>query len=360
VSRHPSDSPFVSSQTTSEVFLEDTNATRGPLRSTIQRARAFRLSPAAYRRVTLAALIALGVIIVTGAAVRLTGSGLGCPDWPTCEEGRFVAPLESHAMVEWVNRMITGIVSVAVMLAVAGALIRNPRRSDLTWLATGLVGGVVAQIVLGGITVLTDLHPAAVQAHFVLSMLIVWDAVVLNHRAGQPDGATSDRVVSTGVARLSVAVVALTGAAIVAGTVVTGSGPHGGDEEARRFDFAITTVARIHGVTVMVLLAATLALLYLAVHRRQAPTAVAHAGELFLLFGVLQAAVGYVQYFNDVPELLVGGHVLGSVLVWVAALRLELSTRAPSVEHRGVLGFDVPLLEVDHLDEDAVERERVS
>ena len=129
-----------------------------------------RLSPKAYHRITLVALVLLGAIIVTGAAVRLTGSGLGCSDWPTCEQGRLVAPLELHPMVEFVNRVFTGLVSVAVILAVLGALVRAPRRRDLTWLALGLVAGVVGQIVLGGITVLTDLHPAAVQSHFVLSI----------------------------------------------------------------------------------------------------------------------------------------------------------------------------------------------
>jgi len=317
------------------------------------------VTPVAYRTITLLALVALGIIIVTGAAVRLTGSGLGCSDWPTCEEDRLVAPLETHAMVEFVNRSITGVVSVAVILAVLGALFREPRRRDLTWLAAGLVAGVVAQIVLGGITVLTDLHPAAVQAHFVLSMVIVLNAVVLHHRAGLPKGPPI-RLVSAAVARLSATVVVLSAAAIVAGTVVTGSGPHGGDEEARRFGFSISSVARVHGIAVMALLAVTLVLLYFVVRRHEAPLATVQAAELFLMVGVVQAGIGYVQYFTDVPEILVGGHVLGAVLVWIAALRLDLSTRGVLFEHRGALaGLDLPLFEVDHLDEDPIEGERV-
>lgn len=318
------------------------------------------VTPTAYRRITLIALIALGLIVVTGAAVRLTGSGLGCSDWPGCHQDQFVPPLEVHDMVEFVNRAITGLVSIAVIIAVLGALVRQPRRRDLTWLAAGLVGGVLAQIVLGGITVLTDLHPAAVQAHFVLSMVIVMNAVVLHHRAGQPDGPPI-RLVPAAVARLTAAVVVLSAVAIVAGTVVTGSGPHGGDEEARRFGFAIESVTRVHGVAVMTLLAVTLVLLYFVVGRREAPPATAQAAELFLLVGVLQASLGYVQYFTGVPEILVGGHVLGAVLVWVAALRLDLSTRGVLVEDRRALPTElqVPLLEVDHLDEDPVERERV-
>ncbi|HEX6596096.1 MAG TPA: COX15/CtaA family protein, partial [Acidimicrobiales bacterium] len=105
-----------------------------------------RITPAAYRRLTLVAAIAVGFIIVTGGAVRVTGSGLGCPDWPTCDDSRVVAPLEYHAMVEFVNRTITGLVSIAVILAVLGALFRTPKRRDLTWLSLGLIGGVLAQI----------------------------------------------------------------------------------------------------------------------------------------------------------------------------------------------------------------------
>ena len=293
------------------------------------RLRTPRLSPTAYRRITLLALFAIGFIIVTGAAVRLTGSGLGCPDWPTCDEGRVVAPLESHALIEFVNRTITGLVSVAVILAVLGSLWRVPRRRDLTWLSIGLVAGVLGQIVLGGITVLTDLHPVSVQGHFVLSMLLVWNAVVLHHRAGRADGGRRTIVipgVTPLMARLARAVVVLTGAAIVAGTVVTGTGPHGGDEEARRFGFEIATVARIHGGLVLALLAITL-LLAVQLRRHPSPARLTRAVELFLLLGVLQAAIGYIQYFSDVPVLLVGGHVLGAVLVWVAALRVDLATR---------------------------------
>ncbi len=286
------------------------------------------LTPAAYRRITFGALLANGFITVTGAAVRLTGSGLGCSDWPACEKDRLVAPLEFHALVEFVNRTITGLVSAAVILAVLGSLIRVPRRRDLTWLSLGLVAGVLAQIVLGGITVRVDLHPAAVQGHLVLSMVLIGIAVVLHHRAGRPDGPRRS-LVTPAVATLARVVVVLTAAAIVAGTVVTGSGPHGGDEDVRRFGFDIESVARVHGVIVMVLLAVTLVLLDQAVRRRRAPAVVGHALELFLLAAVAQAAIGYVQYFSGVPPLLVGGHVLGAVLVWVAALRLDLVTRAP-------------------------------
>ena len=153
--------------------------------------RAPTLSPAAYRRITLVALWSLVAIVVTGAAVRLTGSGLGCSTWPGCEPGELVPHGASshHAWVEFGNRLITGLVSVAVVLAVLGSLRRRgPRRRDLVWLSWGLVAGVVAQVLLGALVVKLDVHPIVVQGHFLVSGLLVADAVVLHHRASRPDG----------------------------------------------------------------------------------------------------------------------------------------------------------------------------
>src|SRR5438309_109390 len=134
-----------------------------------------RLSPAAFRQITLVAAVLLAVIIVTGAAVRLTDSGLGCPAWPNCAAGRLTphSASDSHAMVEFVNRVFTGLVSVVVIVAVLGSLLRDPRRRDLVWLSLGLVGGVVAQAVLGGLTVLFDLAPPFVMAHFLVSIALL-------------------------------------------------------------------------------------------------------------------------------------------------------------------------------------------
>ena len=146
------------------------------------------MSPARYRSITGTALVALVVIVITGAAVRLTGSGLGCSDWPTCEEDQLIADLEAHAMIEFVNRLITGVVSVAVIAAVLGSFFRRPRRRDLTWLSVGLVAGVIGQIVLGAFVVLTHLNPWLVLGHFLLSMVLVANAVALHARAAQHRG----------------------------------------------------------------------------------------------------------------------------------------------------------------------------
>jgi cytochrome c oxidase assembly protein subunit 15 len=286
------------------------------------------LSPAAYRRVTLIALVALTFIIVSGAAVRLTGSGLGCPDWPTCADNRVVAPLEYHAMVEFVNRTVTGLVSVAVILAVLGSLRRTPRRRDLTWLSVGLVAGVVGQIVLGGLTVLFELRPGFVMAHFLLSMVILADAVVLHDRAGRPDdGARPQPVGADGdVRRLGSLAVVAAGLVLFLGTVVTSSGPHGGDENAERLQFALPEVARFHGASVILFLTLVLVTLWrLRSATNSAAAVVLRRGEAVLAVAVAQAAIGYIQYFNGVPALLVGFHVAGAAAVWVATLRFRLA-----------------------------------
>ena len=285
------------------------------------------LSPPAYRRVTLFALLALTFIVVTGGAVRLTGSGLGCPDWPTCAENRVVAPWEYHAMVEFVNRTITGLVSLAVMLAVLGSLIRRPRRRDLLWLSVGLVAGVLGQIVLGGLTVLFELKPGFVMAHFLLSMVLLANAVVLHHRSGRPAGPTRPAVGSDllGLGRLEVAVAVLV---IFLGTIVTSSGPHGGDEDAERLPFLLPDVARLHGIAVMLFLAVTVVTLW-KLRRAGADPQILRRSEVLLAVVVAQGALGYIQYFTGVPALLVGFHIAGATAVWVAVLRLHLAFSVP-------------------------------
>ncbi|MEO5679420.1 MAG: COX15/CtaA family protein [Acidimicrobiales bacterium] len=288
-----------------------------------------RLSPRAYRQVTLVALLLLAAIIVSGGAVRVTGSGLGCPDWPTCDQGRLAPQLfeqsAGHATIEYVNRLVTGLVSVVVIVAVLGSLARTPRRRDLTWLSLGLVGGVVGQIVLGGITVLTGLHPVAVQSHFLLSLVIVTCAVVLHRRAGRepaPAGAPPPAVAPS-VRSMSRLTLGLLVPAIVAGTVLTGTGPHGGDPTAPRFAFDPRRVAQVHGVLVEVFTAALLATLVLA-WRRHASRNVLRRGSVAVAVAAAQSALGYTQYFTGVPAALVGLHILGATTLWIAVLRWHL------------------------------------
>ncbi len=299
------------------------------------------------------------LIVVTGGAVRLSNSGLGCTDWPRCTDNRIVAPAELHAWIEFGNRLVTGLVSIIVIAAVLGALLRVPRRRDLTWLSWGLVAGVVGQIVLGGLVVLFHLWPPLVMGHFVLSQILVATAVVLHLRAARADviddgtpSATHETeaprplprataapvvaIVGTQVVRVSRALLTLGALAILTGTVVTGTGPHSGSHGhtlVKRLPYSITTVARIHGTVDMLFLATVLLLVWL-LRRGQAPTPVLRALETVLLVGVLQAVVGYTQYFTGVPAILVGTHILGASLLWISLLVFHLRLFAPVADLR--------------------------
>lgn len=286
-----------------------------------------QLTPRAYRRITFVALLALLFIVVTGTGVRLTGSGLGCPTWPNCEPGSLVPrdATRSHAVIEFVNRLITGVVSVSVALAVAGSLFRVPRRRDLAWWSWSLVVGVLAQIVLGGMTVLFELAPPFVMGHFLLSAVLVYCAVVLHHRAGEPDRGERRPVATPEIRMLTRGLVVAAGIVLVTGTAVTGSGPHGGDEHVRRLAFFLPDVTRVHAVAVWVLVAMTLWTLFL-VRRGEASPTVERALRVLIALEVAQGAIGYTQYALGVPEWLVAIHVLGSMLVWIAAVSVMLRT----------------------------------
>lgn len=297
------------------------------------------LTPARYRRITSAALWSLVFIVVTGAAVRLTGSGLGCSDWPGCEPGQ-LTPRGASAVspwIEFVNRLVTGAVSVAVGLAVLGSRRRTPRRRDLTRLSWGLVAGVIGQILLGALVVKLQVHPIVVQGHFVLSAVLVANAVVLHHRASVPDVVEHDGTVGREPATPLVAgrdlilarvVTAGAGVVMLAGTVVTGAGPHAGDETAARLSLAVRTAAQIHSGATWVFLAGVVALV-LTLRRVGVRREAMDAATGLLSVVVLQGAIGYVQYFTGVPALLVGLHVLGAMLLWMAALRLLLALTEP-------------------------------
>lgn len=272
-----------------------------------------RISASTYRRLTLFAVLSLAVIIITGATVRLTGSGLGCSDWPNCEEGQLAAQLDdAPAMVEFVNRMITGVVSIAVILAVLGALRRVPYRRDLTVLAWGLVIGVIVQILLGALVVEEALSPRFVMAHFLVSLLLVWNALVLHQRAAD------DEVRHGRPSALAWVTLAAAGVVVFTGTLVTASGPHAGDVSAERLGFHIEDVARVHGLAVV--LFGAIALWVWRLTRARAAVAL-------VVVIAAQAAVGYTQYFTGVPALLVGVHVVGAVSVWCAAVHLTQALR---------------------------------
>ena len=296
------------------------------------RGRRRYVTPERFAVIARWALWSLVAIVVTGSLVRLTGSGLGCSDWPTCEPGEFVPAADFHGWVEFGNRIVTGLVSAAVVVAVAASWWRQPRRGDLVWWSLGLVAGVIFQIGLGAVTVLTHLSPPIVMSHFLASQVLVSAAVVLQHRASRepPPGRNDTVRLPNHVRTLAWLAATLTAAALWTGTVVTGTGPHGGDEHVVRLQYALPSVARIHGITVAVLAAVTL-LLALRVRRLVATTRGETTTELGrrirIVIGVMavQAAIGYVQYFNELPVLLVALHVVGATLLTITMTRLVLA-----------------------------------
>lgn len=289
-----------------------------------------QISPGRYRQIAIGALVALAAIIVSGAAVRLTNSGLGCDDWPNCSSERFVDVSSKHAAIEQINRLFTGVVGFAVIAAVMGSLIRSgERRRDLVWLSVLLVVGVLANAVLGGISVLVDLHPIAVQGHLLLSMGLIVTGAVLVRRSGEPDGVERERVVTLPTQRMTALLLGLTWVAVVTGTLVTGAGPHAGDEDARRLDLTISAVARVHAVSVLTALAIAILIAWRIRRYRRDRQALTNVLSTWIFVAALQAAVGYIQYFNDVPALLVGIHVAGATLVMLVSTQVVLDTTRP-------------------------------
>lgn len=289
-----------------------------------------RVSRRTFRVVCALALASLCVIILTGALVRLTGSGLGCVDWPRCNESKFVDVSTTHTRIEQMNRLFTGVVSASVIAAVLLAHRRVPRRPDLVRLAWGLVLGVLAQVVIGGIVVLTGLNPFANMAHFLVSMLLVLCGFALYRRAGaEPDDPWFRPVPDHLKAhlRLFACCVPLV---IVTGTVVTATGPHAGDENAVRFGFALQSVARVHSISVIVTLALLVALMIRS--RRSSGVDPQTVDSLTNVAAVacMQAGVGYLQYFTGVPVALVAAHIVGATWLWLATCALVLAPSRPS------------------------------
>lgn len=275
--------------------------------------------------------------------MRLTGSGLGCVDWPQCNEERFVDVSSPHAAIEQINRLFTGVVAASVIAAMVTTRALRPRNPRTTRLALLMVLGVLAQVVLGGVVVLTGLHPLSNMAHFILSIvLMTWSYWLLISLSSSTPGSAKfhwrelGRLASWSLNRhvrtvtLVRLVVIGTATAIVTGTVVTGSGPHAGDELAPRLSFRLSEVARVHSASVIVTVMLAL-ILGIVLRRDRATMRLARAFELFLFLAVLQGGVGYLQYFTGVPVVLVATHITISVAVWIAALHLSHVVGSPAI-----------------------------
>ncbi|MGH3190452.1 MAG: COX15/CtaA family protein [Streptosporangiaceae bacterium] len=302
------------------------------------------------RRIALAGVIADTAIMSTGAAVRLSSSGLGCPDWPRCSAADVVASKNAgqtllNTWIEFSNRLLNfPLVVITVLVFIAAWRFRpgGTRRRDLVWLGAAQPLGVVAQAVIGGIVVLTKLNPTAVSIHFLVSTAIVAAAVVLHIRcSAYPGGTTPPNprpllgglpvpTNPSGARRdlrvLSAVLVAVTAAMMAAGTVVTGTGPLAGNAAAPRYKLPLEGVTQLHADVGWLMGGLALALV-LGLRLSGAPPRTLRAAWIMIGALALQGVIGYVQYFTHLPAGLVWVHVTGSVLVWIAVLRLFFALR---------------------------------
>jgi len=257
-------------------------------------------------------------LIVTGGTVRLTGSGLGCPTWPECTPGSYVpianqAEGQLHAWIEFGNRLLTFVLLICALAVVTFSVRVSKNAANkkrVRSLAALQVLGILGQGMLGGVTVLTDLHPLTVAAHYLLSILLIAGAISLRYELiGTPVEKTTGLI-----SFLMPIFVWLTFLVLVAGTIVTGSGPHAGDEKAQRFTFDPQVVSWIHADLVIALI--VLAVMLLLIVHQSGMSLLVRRIAIFLLIAFSQGVIGYIQYFTDLPEALVAAHLIGSTLVW--------------------------------------------
>ncbi|GAB2963003.1 COX15/CtaA family protein [Streptomyces pseudoechinosporeus] len=300
-------------------------AVRNPLAFIAER---WTPTPRTVQRAALAALVMAVVIVVTGGAVRLTGSGLGCPTWPKCTDDSITNTSEMgiHGVIEFGNRMLTYVLSAAVGWAIIAARSQKPRRRSLTRLGWAQFWIVMSNAVLGGIVVLVGLNPYTVAAHFLLSTALIAAATVMWQRTRESDSEPRP-LVGKSVQQLVWALVAVTVLLIAVGTVVTGAGPHAGDSsEVKRIPLNWENITRLHAVLAWIVVTLVFAL-WFVLKAVAAPKDPLHRTRDLFLVLLAQGVIGYVQYFTDLPEILVGAHMLGSCLVWIATLRVLLSLR---------------------------------
>jgi cytochrome c oxidase assembly protein subunit 15 len=297
----------------------------------------------AVRGVFVANLVAQTAILLTGAVVRLTGSGLGCPTWPECVDGSYTPtsrqPEAWHKYVEFGNRLLTFVLVILAIAAIVAALwdrrtrVRAdaPTRTPILLLALVPILGTLAQALLGGVTVLTGLNPAIVSAHFLLSMVIVAGVVALVVRSGDPGDQPVVFLEPAPVRGLAWALVAVSGLVVFLGAIVTGSGPHSGDAQSEnRFPFDPRTVSWLHADVVLLFVGLTIGLLVVLVVVK-APAAAVRRTWLLLAIAAIQGALGYVQYFTGLPWVLIAVHVLGSGLIWITVLSIPATLRTRGV-----------------------------
>ncbi|MGA3214228.1 MAG: COX15/CtaA family protein [Acidimicrobiales bacterium] len=290
-------------------------------------------SPATVRKVALASVICFALLVLSGGAVRLTGSGLGCPDWPSCYQHHLTAVYSFHPVVEFTNRLVSAAVTVLSAVAFIVTARRTPPRRDLTLLAAGLVGGIAAQIVLGGLVVLFKLNPYLVAMHFLLTLVILADAIMLYHLAGAR-ATPAEPVVGRDLVRLARLQLCTLALVTLVGTTVTGAGPHAGGAGAKRIAIAFRDIAEAHSTVALFLIGLTLASQF-AFHYAKAPEAVLRRGRVFLEVMVLQGALGYLQYFLHDAAWVVELHLAGVTTLWIIGISFYLSLHRHPTEGAG-------------------------
>ncbi|TVR26512.1 MAG: heme A synthase [Nitriliruptor sp.] len=287
------------------------------------------------RGAALAALIANIVIVFTGGLVRVTGSGLGCSDWPTCD-GRNITPIAGggghevwQGYVEFGNRLLSFPVLLTAVLVWWIVRRTGPHPSIVRRLALLLPLGVVGQIVLGGVTVLTGLSPVTVAGHFLASMVLIAAAAGIYELAREPDG---EPPAARGVQHAMTAILVVAMVVLFLGTLVTGTGPHGGDLNAPRFGFNLRVMAIAHADAVWLLVGLTVATV--AVTWRSGPPRFRRTLQLLLVVQLAQGGLGYLQYWLGVPPTLVSLHIVGATVMWTIAVLAWARAR----DHRALLG----------------------
>ena len=291
------------------------------------------MSPSTVRRLALASVVANSAIVVTGGAVRLTSSGLGCPTWPRCTDASYTPTEEYaiHGVIEFGNRLLTFVLLAVVLATTVAGWRQRPRRPGMRRLAVLVLLGIPAQAVLGGITVLTGLNPWTVAGHFLVSSVLIALAVVLHQRSREGDLPPTP-VVARPLQQLGTLLLVVVAAVLVVGTVVTGSGPHSGDVEAGRTGLDPETMSQLHADLVFLLVGVTVAF-WLALKATGAPQRAVRAMGLLLAVELGQGVLGFVQYLTGLPVVLVALHLVGACLTTVAAVHAVLALR-----DRGPLG----------------------
>jgi cytochrome c oxidase assembly protein subunit 15 len=280
-------------------------------------------SPATVRKVALLSVVVYALLMVSGGAVRLTGSGLGCPDWPSCYQHHITAVSTFHPIIEFGNRLVTVAVTVLSGAALVVTLRRDPFPRDLALLGGGLVAGVVAQVVLGGLVVLFTLNPYLVALHFLLGLVVLADAVVFYHRS-VTDPTPAEVLVTPTMRNLARLQLAALGLVTLLGTMVTGSGPHAGGPGAKRIDIAFRSMAEAHSAMALFLIGLTLAAQF-AFFQAGVPEVVQKRGRWLIEMLALQGMLGYLQYTLHDNPIVVECHLAGVTSLWIIGIGFYLS-----------------------------------